>query len=1269
MKRIAMIPLACLCALMACATSAPVELMLYVHPERGDDSGKGTRQNPFQTVHRAQEAVREAVPGMQGDIVVNLAPGEYRLTRSLKLTESDSGRNGFKVIYRSQEGPGQARLLASFPLREWEEYRDGIWKHDLDGYQALRSGAFTTLYEDGKRARVARFPNYVHRPEQPTAMGPYLLTEDGSPRPEEGERTAWLKYFPDDAPPITEVTSMQVHIFEGGYRDWFRRMREVIFIDPDQRRIEYKGNYVHGTLARARYFLANELAFLDEPGEFYLDRSDGVLYYMPFGEGHPDTLNINAPLLGRLIEMQGASREEPVENIVLDGLALEETDDYPAQDNWWGTDSGREDGALIWMTYAQNIQILRCHLRNSGRHGIMIVGHNIGNLVEGSLIEHMGVNGVTFANHFEGTENRNEHNRIYNCRIGHVGESRCYAENIGVRNASYNEVSYTELHDSVRYAITLRGNTTPHLSSPEDPIGWIDFPPTKGNHFHHLRIERVGQDSGDMGALHGANLNIPDGDAVNIFEQITVADTVPAPGLTDIPPDGIFLDWPKMAMHQVFRNIHIVRTEGAHLRSNRRENADSSVKDNVSWVAGFQREGMAYDQIGVTGDFPAVYGGLPRTRRAADPGNVEARALAHDAVKLAWDPIAASGEDPVVYVVLRDGVAVGETTALSFTDRHFLTEDTGYIYQVAARKGDFVQDGDPSPALEVRTPRDQEPPALKEAYLFPGDPQRIRLVFSEAIVLETAEDKRNYHIEPALSVLSAERITPDCVELVVDGLQEEVSYKVSSTGIRDTSAAGNPVDPQSVAIQEGQVLAHYSLSRLYEDRLWDESGGGDATLRGGVTVERHAGPDGGPALFFDGTGYVKGPTDIDLGDGDFTIMFWYYRHSQSGVILSKGGEDEASAWSISEPRGYWGGLSFGLDGRNSLQTSRNSSGTKGRWVHWVFSRSGDMLMARADGVLQGSGSVTGLDSLVNQGPLLIGRQQDDETGPWFRGWLADIKILRHAVEWDPISYRFTHPAGSVNNAGYWEPYGLPGPGDRASAYGDRELVWRGPGSQNHLAGAALVLNDSVAAVNDREFHLEVSGPWTFNDTASLRANSIRLLPGAEFHWHSAGAWSPVSETPEHRRQPMFSMQLDDQQEFRASMSDGLWDLTGHAGSTAFDMRAGTFEMSGGTIFADALWRLGTGSGDTGALFVLGGDGILRLESLALLGDATLNFQGTKATLFIDKDSGDWKAFIRGRAANGQIQVDGVAQPRDTAMLVFDTQEVDGKEYLRVQVAR
>ena len=77
--------------------------------------GNGTQSSPFATVEQARDAVRAVSDGMQGDIIVNIGPGNYYLENTIDFTSVDSGKNGYRVIYRGEGQPvlsGDFRLLA-----------------------------------------------------------------------------------------------------------------------------------------------------------------------------------------------------------------------------------------------------------------------------------------------------------------------------------------------------------------------------------------------------------------------------------------------------------------------------------------------------------------------------------------------------------------------------------------------------------------------------------------------------------------------------------------------------------------------------------------------------------------------------------------------------------------------------------------------------------------------------------------------------------------------------------------------------------------------------------------------------------------------------------------------------------------------------------------------------------------------------------------------------------------------------------------------------
>lgn len=988
---------------------------IYVSPT-GDDQAAGTQPTPFRTPARAQQAARALIPDVRGDVVVYLAPGDYRLERTLELTPADSGRHGHRVIYRSQAGPGKARLLGSRPLVGWQPDRDGIWKITLPP-----KTVFHTLYENGQRVYKARFPNRESTPHMPTAAGRYLVTTDGSSiqsdKVEERPKgPGWLAYRLEDGLPVTALTKMRLHIYPRGKCDWVREILPVTAIDRPAGRITLAKTPTFGIGAGARFFVDDERELLDAPGEFFVDEAACTLYYKPLGKGHPDQLGIAYPVLQRMIQLGGASRDACVENLVLDGLALEETDDRPPLPLW--AYDGLRDGALVWMHNTAHVEVRNCHLKNSGRHGIMLIGHNVENLVTGCWIEHLGINGVSLCNRFlapnkkDPTADRCERNRISNTRISHVGELHTYAECVTVFNVSHNEVDHCQLDNSVRYAITLRGNTGPQYGPPVS----TNHPPTRGNRFHHIRVERCGQDGGDMGALHGANLNNPGGGCVNTFEQITVADTAAIPSMQDIGPNGIFLDWPRMAMDQVFRHLHIVRSQAEAFRSHRPENGDSAQTDNVSWKPGFSEARMDYEHIGLTAEFPAEFGGRPpRPKVIPAPGRLRGEA-AHDRVGLTWDAAASGAQTE--YVITRDGREVGRTREPQWSDR-WLRECTTYRYTLAARCGDFTHFG-PAAACALTTPADQVPPAVTGARLAP-DGRQVRVAFCEPVEKNSACVAASYRFEPPLKVVEAEPCGPAAVTLTVEGYQPKIAYQLLVQDVADLSAARNRMPlGKPIPVGRFELAVRYALDAAAGGSRWVDTsgGGGDAVLRGGATLQPDVGPHGGVALVLDGaSGFAEGPRDLNLGPGDFTLCVWIDRE-RPGTVVSKGnGFGRPEQWSFGEPQS-------GVPGSAALRIENHYFGTAARavrdrqWTHLAFVRRGNEGRAYVNGLpSSGPHDLSGVGPLVNDRPLRIGRREYEPNPMYFQGKIAGLAIWPRALSAAQVQAEASPSRGETSGAG------------------------------------------------------------------------------------------------------------------------------------------------------------------------------------------------------------------------------------------------------------
>ena len=122
----------------------------YFVSSKGSDKNNGSFKSPFRTIEKAQQKARE----VNGEAIIILRGGEYRLTKPLLFTSQDGNENK-RLTLRSYSNE---RVVISGGILlnpEWKPYRDGIM-------QATINVDFPVdmLLADGEIRHQARFPNF-----------------------------------------------------------------------------------------------------------------------------------------------------------------------------------------------------------------------------------------------------------------------------------------------------------------------------------------------------------------------------------------------------------------------------------------------------------------------------------------------------------------------------------------------------------------------------------------------------------------------------------------------------------------------------------------------------------------------------------------------------------------------------------------------------------------------------------------------------------------------------------------------------------------------------------------------------------------------------------------------------------------------------------------------------------------------------------------------------------------------------------------------------
>ncbi|MFC9630608.1 fibronectin type III domain-containing protein [Streptomyces mirabilis] len=328
----------------AVSSAQPATSDLYVSPS-GNDHANGTARHPVRTLERARDLVRERVTGMKGDLTVHLASGTYRQTAPLTLDARDSGTGGHQVIW---QGTGNTVVSGGRQVQGWRPVtgRPGLWSAPApQGLTDTRQ-----LYVDGVRAQRAR------------GAVPVTLTQTATGYTASSDTLAHWKH-PSDAEFVYTSGESLWNVERNGLGQWTEpRCRiaaaeaaTITMVQPcwdnSNKRVEFPdipgrtvsmvgpGHLTNG--GRATY-VENAYELLDQPGEWYLDRTAHRVYYLPRKGENLARADVEAAQAEKLIDGRGTAAA-PVHDLAFRGLQFS----YAT----WLTPSGPEGFSEIQAGY------------------------------------------------------------------------------------------------------------------------------------------------------------------------------------------------------------------------------------------------------------------------------------------------------------------------------------------------------------------------------------------------------------------------------------------------------------------------------------------------------------------------------------------------------------------------------------------------------------------------------------------------------------------------------------------------------------------------------------------------------------------------------------------------------------------------------------------------------------------------------------------------------------------------------------------------------
>ncbi len=272
----------------------------------GSDQAAGDMDHPFLTIEHAMDVIRENQNRGVCTINVNIKGGTYRLKGPLTFNSGDSGASDAEVVY--QAAPGESVVISGAQhVTDWTLHDAGlnIWCAQV---QVDTDTMPRQLYVNGRRATRARtmdYPNYY----TPTSTGyTYEYSSGSDPQ----IPPTWKNQTSVEAVTVTQWKMMRCPVAE------IRNDCEVIMQNDcweNANMFPYPWNF------HLLSWWENAYEFLDEAGEWYMERQTQTVYYIPLEGEDMHSADVELPVVEKLVDAAG-DVSQPVSFIRFKGLSF-----------------------------------------------------------------------------------------------------------------------------------------------------------------------------------------------------------------------------------------------------------------------------------------------------------------------------------------------------------------------------------------------------------------------------------------------------------------------------------------------------------------------------------------------------------------------------------------------------------------------------------------------------------------------------------------------------------------------------------------------------------------------------------------------------------------------------------------------------------------------------------------------------------------------------------------------------------------------------------
>ena len=384
------------------------------------------------TIGQAQQILRER--GGNKQLTVWIKGGTY-----MEHLEPERANITFRNV------PGEEVIITGAKeITGWrKDAVNGVacWSTQVAGY-------FTSLYHPHP-AKILTRPRYP-------AEG-YLFVDnvDGARAAFTNENTPWEYTFchtsffakPGDLKQFRNLQDVTLRVLHW----WKDEITNVMSYNEDTRELVWQRPAAMRVEANNRYFLENVFEELKQPGQWYLDRESGKLYYIPFEGEDMKKMTLYAGMNERLLTLNG------VENVTFRGVTFKNSAWNMPKSNAYGVaDMDFSQAAYnvhpcVLVTNSNGVRFEYCKFENIGSTALKFDEnvHNAG--VTDCEFTQIGGNAVFIEGKLE---TPNSGITVKNNLIAHYGRRFFNAIGVLLIHANHCEISNNEIYDGYYTAIS-----------------------------------------------------------------------------------------------------------------------------------------------------------------------------------------------------------------------------------------------------------------------------------------------------------------------------------------------------------------------------------------------------------------------------------------------------------------------------------------------------------------------------------------------------------------------------------------------------------------------------------------------------------------------------------------------------------------------------------------------------------------------------------------------------------------------------------------------